>query len=69
MSRPDDAPGLVSGTPEGAAAYTLAANPLVGVRGQDIVDAARVLMAQMARNPGVIRSWPSSAGLRAAAPT
>jgi poly[(R)-3-hydroxyalkanoate] polymerase subunit PhaC len=54
MSRPDDAPGLVSGTPEGAAAYTLAANPLVGVRGQDILDAARVLMAQMARNPGVM---------------
>jgi polyhydroxyalkanoate synthase len=36
-----------------AAEHTLAANPLVGVRGQDIVGAARTLLAQMVRNPGV----------------
>ena len=36
-----------------AAQHTLAANPLVGVRGQDIVDAARVLLRQMACNPWV----------------
>jgi len=34
-----------------AAQHTLAANPLVGVRGQDIIDAASALLAQMARNP------------------
>src|SRR5262245_59450265 len=38
---------------EEAAQHTLAANPLVGVRGQDIVDSARVLLGQMLRNPGV----------------
>src|SRR5262245_40360094 len=32
---------------------TLAANPLVGVRGQDILAAARVLLGQMLRQPGV----------------
>ena len=30
---------------------TLAANPLVGVPGQDIIDATSMLLAQMARNP------------------
>jgi polyhydroxyalkanoate synthase len=34
-----------------AAQHTLAANPLVGVRSQDIIDAASMLLAQMARNP------------------
>ncbi len=32
---------------------TLAANPLVGVRGQDILVSARVLLGQMLRHPGV----------------
>jgi hypothetical protein len=36
-----------------AAQHTLAANALVGVRGQDIIEAARILFAQMARNPSV----------------
>jgi polyhydroxyalkanoate synthase len=39
--------------PEQAAQHTLAANPLIGVRGQDILDSARLLLEQMARNPGV----------------
>jgi polyhydroxyalkanoate synthase subunit PhaC len=38
---------------EQAAQHTLAANPLVGVRGRDIVDTAGVLLGQMMRNPGV----------------
>ena len=38
--------------PEQAAQHTLAANPLVGVRGQDILASARLLLEQMARNPG-----------------
>jgi polyhydroxyalkanoate synthase len=38
---------------EQAAQHTLAANPLVGVRGRDIAESARVLIAQMLRNPGV----------------
>ncbi len=47
-------PGLAaSDLPEQAARHTLAANPLVGVRGQDILDSARALLDQMARNPGV----------------
>src|SRR5215813_7496957 len=33
--------------------HTLAANPLVGVRGQDIFDSARAVLGQMARNPGI----------------
>ena len=37
---------------EQAAEHTLAANPLVGVRGRDLLDAARVLLAQTARQPG-----------------
>lgn len=36
-----------------AAQHTLAANPLVGIRGQDIIDAVRMLLVQMARNPWV----------------
>ena len=40
----------VTGIPE--AAPTLAANPLVGVRGQDILAAARVLLEQGLRHPG-----------------
>ena len=31
---------------EQAAQHTLAANPLVGVRGQDVVDSARLLLGQ-----------------------
>jgi polyhydroxyalkanoate synthase len=38
---------------EERAQYTLAANPLVGVRGQDILDSARSLLTQMVHNPGV----------------
>ena len=36
-----------------AAQHTLAANPLVGVRGRDILDSARALLSQMVSNPGV----------------
>src|SRR5262245_46830431 len=36
---------------EQAAQHTLAANPLVGVRGQDILDSARLLLGQMMRHP------------------
>jgi polyhydroxyalkanoate synthase len=35
-----------------AAQNTLAANPLVGVRGRDIFDSARALAGQVIRNPG-----------------
>ena len=38
---------------EQAAQHTLAANPLVGVRGRDILDATRVLLGRVARHPGV----------------
>jgi polyhydroxyalkanoate synthase subunit PhaC len=38
---------------EQAAAHTLAANPLVGVRGKDILDSARVLLGGMLSNPAV----------------
>ena len=38
---------------EQAAQHTLAANPLVGVRGQDILDSARVLLGRMVSNPGM----------------
>ena len=38
---------------EQAAEYTLAANPLVGVRGEDIVASARTLFGRMIANPGV----------------
>ena len=43
----------LSDTPDDAASHTLSANPLVGVRGQDILAAARELLAQIARRPGV----------------
>jgi polyhydroxyalkanoate synthase len=43
----------LSDTPDDAASHTLSANPLVGVRGQDILAATRELLAQMARRPGV----------------
>jgi polyhydroxyalkanoate synthase len=38
---------------EQAAQHTLAANPLVGVRGQDILDSARILLGQTLSNPAV----------------
>jgi polyhydroxyalkanoate synthase subunit PhaC len=38
---------------EQAAQFTLAANPLVGVRGRDILSSAGVLLGRMAANPGV----------------
>jgi polyhydroxyalkanoate synthase len=38
---------------EQAAQHTLAANPLVGVRGQDILDSARTLLGRMMSNPGI----------------
>src|SRR5262245_23864590 len=38
---------------EQASQHTLAANPLVGVRGRDVLDSARVLLGQMMSNPGV----------------
>jgi polyhydroxyalkanoate synthase len=36
---------------EQAAQHTLAANPLVGVRGEDILDSARLLLGQLASHP------------------
>jgi polyhydroxyalkanoate synthase subunit PhaC len=38
---------------EQAAQHTLAANPLVGIRSQDILDSARLLLAQMLNHPAV----------------
>jgi polyhydroxyalkanoate synthase subunit PhaC len=38
---------------EQASAHTLAANPLVGIRGQDIFESARMLFGKMAANPAV----------------
>jgi polyhydroxyalkanoate synthase len=38
---------------EWAVAHTLAANPLVGVRGEDLVASARLLLGQMLNNPAV----------------
>jgi polyhydroxyalkanoate synthase len=38
---------------EQAVEHTLAANPLVGVRGQDILDSARLLLGQLVSNPTV----------------
>jgi poly[(R)-3-hydroxyalkanoate] polymerase subunit PhaC len=38
---------------EQAAEHTLAANPLVGVRGQDILASARLLLGQLMSNPAV----------------
>src|SRR6516162_52565 len=43
---------------EQAAAHTLAANPLVGVRGEDLVASARLLLGEMLNNPAVaMRQW------------
>src|SRR5262245_8298119 len=39
--------------PEQAVQHTLAANPMVGVRSQDLVDSARVLLGQMLSHPRV----------------
>jgi polyhydroxyalkanoate synthase subunit PhaC len=39
---------------EQAAEHTLAANPLVGVRGQDILDSASTLLGRMVSNPTVV---------------
>jgi polyhydroxyalkanoate synthase len=36
-----------------AAQHTLAANPLVGVRAEDLLDSARLLLGRMASHPGV----------------
>src|SRR5262249_29339495 len=48
----DDAPvAAESDIREQAAQHTLAANPLVGVRGQDILDSARFLLGQILSNP------------------
>jgi polyhydroxyalkanoate synthase len=44
---------LENSVAERAAQNTLAANPLVGVRGRDILDSARALLGQIAGNPGV----------------
>src|SRR5262245_11776486 len=41
------------GIREQAAQHTLAANPLVGVRGQDILDSARLLLGQLLSNPAI----------------
>jgi polyhydroxyalkanoate synthase len=38
---------------EQAASHTLAANPLVGVRGEDLVASARLLLGEMLNNPAV----------------
>src|SRR5262249_31217629 len=48
----NDAPNAAeSEIREQAAQHTLAANPLVGVRGEDIFDSARLLLAQVLSNP------------------
>src|SRR5262249_29329422 len=47
-----EAESLNSDIREQAAQYTLAANPLVGVRGHDILASAGVLVGQMMKNPG-----------------
>src|ERR1700730_19303670 len=39
---------------EAAAQHTLAANPLVGVSGHDMLDSARVLLGQIMRNPALV---------------
>ena len=38
---------------EQAAAHTLAANPLVGVRGEDLLNSARLLLTEMLSNPAL----------------
>src|SRR5215813_1395890 len=53
MSRESrEAASLNSDIRDQAAQHTLAANPLVGVRGHDILASAGVLVGQMMRNPG-----------------
>src|SRR4029077_18143901 len=47
----DDPLAAESDIREQAAHHTLAANPLVGVRGQDILDSAHLLLAQVLSNP------------------
>jgi poly[(R)-3-hydroxyalkanoate] polymerase subunit PhaC len=47
-----EAENLNSDIREQAAQHTLAANPLVGVRGHDILASAGVLVGQMVKNPG-----------------
>ncbi|HYV69544.1 MAG TPA: alpha/beta fold hydrolase [Pseudolabrys sp.] len=47
-----EAEGLNSDIREQAAQHTLAANPLIGVRGHDILASAGVLVGQMMKNPG-----------------
>ena len=43
---------------EQAAAHTLAANPLVGVRTEDLVASARLLLSEMLNHPAVaMRQW------------
>jgi poly[(R)-3-hydroxyalkanoate] polymerase subunit PhaC len=43
---------------EQAAAHTLAANPMVGVRGEDILNSARLLLAETLNNPtAVVRQY------------
>src|SRR5262249_3706806 len=37
-----------------AAQHTLAANPLIGVRGSDILDSAQILLKQMVSNQGLV---------------
>src|SRR5215471_5630827 len=47
-------PREIPHTAEPVTQPTLAANPLVGVRGQDLLDSARVLLGRMAAKPGVV---------------
>ena len=42
---------------EQTAQHTLAANPLVGVRGRDILHSARVLVGQMMRSPFIATKY------------
>jgi polyhydroxyalkanoate synthase subunit PhaC len=43
-----------SDVPEQAMQHTLAANPLVGVRGRDLLGTMRMLLGRVARHPGVL---------------
>src|ERR1041385_5301881 len=47
-------PGNLDGLADRAAQNTLAANPLVGVRGRDIFDSARVLAGHVIGNPSMV---------------
>ena len=49
----DLADALAPDIREQAVAHTLAANPLVGMRGEDILASARVLLGEMASNPAL----------------